>query len=151
MTTKITSIYDAIIDKLEAILPARTRIPNPYELLDNPYQFLKNGWGLRYDGGERLPFEICNRRDSHSFAIILTQEFLRVESRQDSFDDPTKSLLEDIHLCKEAFFAVDNIGNQDIMKIDVTTNTPLEAASGDKYNLLKIEVAVIIEFFEEII
>lgn len=148
--SKVSTVYDGILTKLGTIFPTLTRFPNPYDILDNPYQFMTAGYSLRYDGQNRLPYEICNRRESQNFTVILTRELLRIETRSDSFDAPTKAILEDAKTFRDAFYARDMIGLADVIKLDVTSISALESVSGDKYNLLKMECAFVIDYFEPV-
>lgn len=150
--SKVSDIYDSILSKLDEIFPSTsyTRIPNAYDLLDNPIQFLNSGYALRYDGQGRLPFELCNRRESQTFTVIITARFDRIETRQNAIDNPVKALLESAKLFKDAFYATDHIGSVDIMKLDSVSTSGLEALSGDAFKILKIECQITIDYFEPV-
>jgi hypothetical protein len=150
--SKVSDIYDAIIAEMDTIFPSSsyTRFPNAYDVLDNPVQFLNKGYGLRYDGQARLPFEICNRRESQTFTAILTARWDRIETRQDAIDSPVKGLLESAKLFKDAFYATDHIGSVDIMKIDSVSTSGLESVVGDNFRILKIECQITIDYFEPV-
>jgi hypothetical protein len=137
--SKVSDIYDAILTELDSVLPSTsyTRFPNAYDINDNPAQFLYRGYGIRYDGQARLPFEICNRRESQTFTIILTSRWDRIETRQDSIDSPAKDLL-------------DHIGSTDIMKIDSVSTSGLESVVGENFRMLKIECTITIDYFEPV-
>jgi hypothetical protein len=150
--SKVSDIYDAILTELDSVLPSTsyTRFPNAYDINDNPAQFLYRGYGIRYDGQARLPFEICNRRESQTFTIILTSRWDRIETRQDSIDSPAKDLLESAKLVKDAFYATDHIGSTDIMKIDSVSTSGLESVVGENFRMLKIECTITIDYFEPV-
>lgn len=149
--SKVSTIYDGILAKMNAIFPAPyTRMVNPYDLADNPIQLMKAGWGVRYDGTNRTPYEICNRRESVNFSLIFSREFLKIESRSTAFDGPSKQLLEDAKTARDAFYARDHIAVADIIKLDVTTISGIQTVLGDKFNLLTVECAIVVDYFEPI-
>lgn len=149
--SKVSTIYDGIVAKMIAIFPAPyTRMVNPYSLQDNPIQLMKAGWGVRYDGTNRVPYEICNRRESVNFSLVFSREFLKIETRSDAFDAPSKALLEDAKTARDAFYARDHIGISDIIKLDVTSISGIQTVLGEKYSLLTIECAIVVDYFETI-
>lgn len=150
MSTKISSIHASIISELATLFPTKTRIPNAYSLPDNPYQFLKNGYGLKYLGSERIDFEICSRREKASFSVVFTVEFFKLDTKQTSFDDPTTTILEDAESFKVEFYKTDMISNSNIINVNVGSTSGLANLEADKYNFLSIEVNFEIDYFEEI-
>ena len=148
--TKISTIHDTINARLLTIFPSKTRIPNAYSLIDNAEQFLKNGFGLKYNGSSRVDFEICNRRESADFSLVLSSEFYHLETSQTAFDSPTKTILEDAEIFKARFYKTDLLADLNIISLDVTTTSGLANLSGDKYNFLTIEINFKIDYFESI-
>ena len=148
--TKISTIHDTINSTLLTIFPTKTRIPNAYSLVDNAEQFLKNGFGLKYNGSSLVAFEICNRRESADFSLVLSSEFYHLETAQTAFDSPTKTILEDAEIFKARFYKTDLLADLNIISLDVTTTSGLANLSGDKYNFLTIEINFKIDYFESI-
>ena len=148
--TKISTIHDTIIAKLITVFPAKTRLPNAYSLPDNADQFVKNGYGLKYNGSDRIDFEFCKRRESANFSVVLTNQFFHLETKETAFDDPTKTILEDAETFKAEFYKVQNLGDSNIISVDVTTTSGLANLTGDKYNFLTIEINFKVDYFESI-
>jgi hypothetical protein len=149
--SKASTIYDGIVAKMTAIFPApHVRLVNPYDLTDNPHQYIKIGWGVRYNGATRIPYEICNRRQSQSFSLIFTREMLKIETRSDAFDGPTKALLEDAKLAGDAFYARDHIGISDIIKLDFASETGIQTVFGEKFNMLTLECTIVVDYYEPV-
>lgn len=148
--TKISTIHDTIISKLAALFPAMQRIPNAYSLIDNPEQFLKESYGLKYNGSERIGFEFCNRREKASFAAVFSREFFKLDTKQTAFDNPTKLILESAESFKAEFYKTDNLGDSNIIAVDVASTSGLANLTGDKYNFLNIEVQFTVDYHEVI-
>lgn len=150
MSTKISEIYDSVVSSLNTLYSTKTRIPNPYSLPDNPEQLLKDGYGLKFGGSNLESYELCRRKEVASFSVVLTREFFKLDSDVDSFDDPTKSILEDAESFKSLFYATNNIGEEEIIDINIESTSGLENVQGDKYNFISIEVTFTIKYFEVI-
>jgi len=91
----ISIVYDAIITKANTLFAAKTRLHNPYELSDNAEIIMKDAWGLKANGAERVDIEFCNLSISREYSFLLIRQFPTVGAAKDAFDSITKSLLED--------------------------------------------------------
>ena len=148
--TKITSVYSTCIDILEALFPTKDRIPNPYSLSDNDNPHLRNAWGLKHNGSDRQPYELCNRRVKSNWSVILTKEFLKLDTHETIFDDLTLALLEDAEAVQEKFYERNNLNDPNVISVNVTSISPLNTVFGDKFSYLSVECLIEIDYFENI-
>jgi hypothetical protein len=148
--TKITSVYNTCISVLTALFPTKDRIPNPYSLSDNDNPHLRNAWGIKHNGSERQSYELCKRRVKSSWSIVLTKEFLKLDTHETIFDDLTLALLEDAELVQGKFYETNNLNDSDIIAVNVTNISPVSTVFGDKFSYLSVECLMEIDYFENI-
>lgn len=141
--SEISDVYDAIISKMEALFPAKSRLPNPYSLTDNPDRCLKDSWGIAVSNGSRQELTFCHLQLERIFTIIITRETFILDSKTDGFDSSVKSLLEDARTVQLEFYKLDELGIEDkIDKLDVLTSSGIEDVFNGKKKFLKIEVTI---------
>lgn len=139
--SKISTVYSAIIDKIEALYPLKGRLHNPYELLDNPEICRKDAWGLRVETADREDIEFCNLSLNRTFTIVFVRQFITLGNKEDGFDAITASILEDQQTFVGAFFSTDKIGQGDnIERIDITSISGVNELTGDEKKYLFSEV-----------
>lgn len=139
--SKISTVYNAVIDKIEVIYPLRQRLHNPYDLEDNPEICRKNAWGLKVEDAQREETEFCNISLNRQFTIVFTRQFVTLAKKEDGFDSVTTSILEDQQLFCETFFATDQIGQIDnIERIDIVNISGVNQIIADEKRYLFAEV-----------
>jgi len=143
MSSKISTVFDAISTNMAALFTTKTRIPFPESLADNAEIFLRNGYGIRFDGSNLSEGEFCNYNIDYSFTIILTQEFFDNESNYLTDDSSKKSILEDVYSIQKDFYNVDKIGlASSCEKIFLGSVGPLQSVE-DKRHVRFIEINLI--------
>jgi hypothetical protein len=132
--SKISTVYTAIIDKMEALYPTKIRLHNPYELTENAEMVCKNSWGIAVEDASREDLEYCNLSILRTFKAIFLRQFVTLSSKEDGFDAITALLLEDQQTFLNAFYSPDEIGQQGIIeRIDFTTISGVnQLVSGEK-------------------
>jgi len=139
--SKISTVYDAVVSKMVALFPAKTRMHNPYELTDNSETIMKDTWGLKVLSADRNDLEFCNLTTDRQFSIILVRHFATVGSSGTAFDAVTKSLLEDQQTVMNNVHSPTELGIQnDIDKIDITAISGLEFIQTDQKKYLFVEL-----------
>lgn len=108
--SNISTIYDAVIAKLDILFPGKQRIHNAYELSDNPEITMKDSWGLKVLGASREEIEFCNLSITRDFSFILIRQFATVGTKEDAFDAISKYLLEDQQSFLDNFFSPTELG-----------------------------------------
>ena len=110
MTSKITTLLNTIDSKLATILTGKTIIPYPESIQDNEEVFLRNGYGVKYNGGNPTLGEFCNYSVKHDVSVVLTREFFDFDSGYTNDKNDKKTMLEDAYLIQNTFYNVNKFG-----------------------------------------
>lgn len=137
--SKVSVVYDALIQELETLYTGKSRIPYPYSLQDNNSRFLIDGYGLTIGSSTFEQFEFCNFMNSREVSVVLTREVFRTDSDAHVIDDITKSLLEDIYEVQKLFYSYNelNVPN-DIAKVDIGSVSSIEEVVSGKQSFLSM-------------
>ena len=137
----ISSTYDAVINKANVLFASKSRLHNPYELSDNPELIMKDTWGVKVNGAERLNIEFCNLSISREYTFILMRQFPTVGAAKDAFDSITKSLLEDQQIFLNNIWSPTELGVQnDIDQININSIGGIEFMTADQKKYLFTEL-----------
>lgn len=96
MSTKVSSIYDALVSTCVAQLTNYAKIPNAYDVNANSTLFLKSGFAVGYgpaSNSERLIN--CQYSVIRTFSIILIGQLTASLTDFDGFKAVTQTLFED--------------------------------------------------------
>lgn len=95
--SKISTIYDALIARLVAVLPSDYhRLTNPYDIEDNNELYLTKGYGVAVGPGSRTDRLVsCQKSFERSFSIALTRQITTTDHNISDNEDIQKALLED--------------------------------------------------------
>lgn len=148
--SKITTIIDAMILRLEEVLPDYKRLPNPHEISENYSLFLKQGFGVKVGPGSQVRRLLaCQLPIARTFEITLTQEFFALEN-----DSERKSLFEEKLLEAHVLILKDFEKNTTLNETAIVTK--YESDSGiqfvfqDKERFLSISTLFTVEYFEDL-
>jgi uncharacterized protein (DUF1015 family) len=92
--SKFSTIYDAVVTETSSLFASKSRLHNPYELLENPEIVRKNAWGLRVETGQNTSQEFCQLTIERTFTMVLVRQFVSLAGKEDGFDSVTKELVE---------------------------------------------------------
>lgn len=149
--TKISEVYDAVLNELATLYPSKTKIPNPYSLEDNQQQFLRDGYGLTVEGNSRVEGEFKSISLEYSMTVIVTKEIVRTDSDDQLIDVTTKELLEDIFAGQKRFFQVDELGISDKIRImDLGSSATYETFVAGNNNFISGSYELLIQIKEDI-
>lgn len=97
-STKISKIYDYVLDKCKAALTDHTRLRDPEDVSNNDATWLTKGWGIMPGAGERedRQFSCPEKFLARDFELVITRELLGTEDNVENRDEVTKLLLEDL-------------------------------------------------------
>ena len=147
--SKVTTIYNKIIEKLSELYPDKQRRPNAYSLTDNNDNLLRDSFGLKVGGADFEEFEFCNFVVNRTFSVVLTREMFRLDSSTPEFDDRSVKLLEDVYEVQELFFNYNELGiDEDILRVQIGSVSEVTAFNGDKSNFLSMEASFIFSIKE---
>jgi hypothetical protein len=137
----ISTVYDAIISKANDLYGNKSRLHNPYELSDNAEITMKDAWGIKVNGAERLDIEFCNLSISRQYTLLLVRHFPTVGAAKDAFDSISKSLLEDQQTFLNALWSLSELGvESEVDKIDINSISGIEFIISDQKKYLFIEL-----------
>jgi hypothetical protein len=149
--SKITDAFDALQNKIKAVLPAHIQIPNPYKPEENNEQQLTKGWGLRIGGGENTQRALnCQMSIRRSFILVLTRKVRANEMNIGGKESAHKQIFEDQALVIKALESDPSLGMTSIANAIFTDDNGLEYVFTDKDNFVKLESTVQVEYFENI-
>ena len=132
-------VFDRLLVLLVGLFPTKTRIPYPYELIENNKRFLENGYGLIIGSSTFEPTEFCSYVNSKEVTVVFTKEVYRTDSDAVVIDDIVKSLMEDIDKTQREFFNANELGiPANIMRVDITSISGVEQVIGDKQSFLSM-------------
>jgi hypothetical protein len=142
MSSKITSVYDAILDELESLYPNKTRVPYPYSLADNNARFLIDGYGFTIGPANFEQFEFCNFMTSREVTVVLTKEIFRTDSDAITVDDVAKSLLESVYDVQKLFYSYNELNvPSDIAKVDISSVSGMEQVLSGRQSFLTMSAS----------
>jgi hypothetical protein len=148
--SKITTVYNKIIEKLSELYPDKQRIPNAYSLTDNNDNLLRDSFGLKVGSADFEELEFCNFVVNRTFSVVLTREMFRLESSTGEFDDRSVKMLEDVYEVQELFFNYNELGiGDDILRVQIGSASEVTAFNGDKSNFLSMEASFTFSIKEE--
>ena len=142
MSSKISSVYDAIVSELEALYPNKTRIPYPYSLTDNNARFLIDGYGFTIGSANFEQFEFCNFMTSREVTVVITKEIFRTDSDAITVDDVAKALLESVYEVQKLFYSYNELNvPSDIAKVDIGSVSAVEEVISGKQSFLSMSAS----------
>lgn len=148
--SNFSTLYDAIVDRLEAVLPSHTRLPNPYKVDENTELFLRQGWGLALTSGTNPNRNLsCRISTLRSFEIIITRKFYSLESSVTNKEATEKQLIED-----QLLVIIDFCNNSSLPSalgvVNFESDSGIEYVSGEKDNFLVLRSVFGVEYFDNV-
>ena len=102
--SKVSSLYDAIVTRVTAVLPSHKRLSDPYRFLKNKDSEKRQGWGLRVGAGQNPNQQLsCNIILRQQFTILVTRLVAGREIEPNKKAATEKQLLEDLFLIIDDF------------------------------------------------
>lgn len=147
--SNVTNVYNGLLEKLAEKFPAKSRIPNPYNLPDNIDNFLIDGFGVKVGPEGQSEFvefnSFCVNRE---FTIVFTREMVATSSNTDVPDDISLKLLEDIYEARKMITAPDKMGISSIQKADNGSASGVTEVKAESRKYLSMEVSFNIDINE---
>jgi hypothetical protein len=92
LSTTISSIESIV----EATLPGKTKLHNPYDFTDNSEAFQREGYGVQVGPGVESPFQEFNSSfDDIIVGVVLTREFYGQDHNTDAVNNVVAELYQD--------------------------------------------------------
>lgn len=143
-------LYDAIVDRIEAVLPSHTRLPNPYKVNENTELYLRQGFGVALGAATNTNRELsCRISVGRDFSVVLTRKFYSIESGVSNKESVEKQLIEDQILLIRDF--CDNSALPGALGIvSYSSDGGIEYVFNEKDNFLVLNTTFTVEYFETI-
>lgn len=149
--SKITTVYPAIIAKMLALYPTKTRLHNPYDVMENPEIVRKDAWGIAVEEASREEMDYCLMALNRTYKAVFVRQFVSLAGKEDGFDTATLAILEDQQTFCDGFFATDQIGQgANIQRIDIENISGINQVSDGEKKFLLGEVTFNILLSESI-
>jgi len=150
--SKISTIYDGIVTRLDTLFPDHRRISNPYFPDENSTPALRKGYGLQI-GSISNPQEVlsCQLSIDRDMIITLSREFRAREFQLTKKEDTFKDLLEDQFLILKDFEGDPTLGLSGVLtNILFVSGSSIERVFDDKDNFVKLDTTFSIKYFEDL-
>lgn len=152
--SKISVVYD----RLRVLTPTltgftdKTEIPNPYSLVDNDFNLLREGYGIKVESGNPASSTWTKSfSEQRIFTVVVTQGIFSVTHDPEQIVTAAKDLLEDSLVLKQAFLDNTQLSiPSDIEIVHLVSSGPVDFVQGDKYNFLVNETSFAIQIRENL-
>lgn len=149
MPTRISDIYDAIVDQIEAKLTTHKRIANPYVIDDNSFLQLQKGFGVIVGPGvDTQRYVGCLVTWERQFTIILVRQITTTQNNIGSREVIEKGLLDDHDLLRKAFYLNSTLGGIAI-KSTVSDDGGIAFVDADRLKFIQIAMSLFVEYQED--
>lgn len=150
MSSPISEIYDAIIAKLELILPTFKRVPNPYSLDENTAILLRKAFGLAIGAGTNTERYIgCIATWERDYTIGLVTQVVNTENDTIGRASVEKDIIDaqrDILLA----FETDSTLSTKCIKAVITDDSGINYIQGAESKYLALEITLRVEYQEPV-
>jgi hypothetical protein len=148
MTTKIGTIYDAIVDVIEANLTDYKRIANPYAMNENTFHQLSKGFGLAIGGGNDTERYLgCLVTWRRTFTVLLTEQMIATQNDHSTRETVEKSILDAHDILRKAFYNNSTLSGNAI-KTTITDDAGVGFIATERAKFLVMEMVLEVEYQE---
>lgn len=95
MSTAVTNITAYMATEIEAELPEKKRLFNPYNVEINNELYLQDGYGIGYGAQSTVPVAGCCLRIQQDISLVLTKKFYALENDSEKRHDYEQELMEE--------------------------------------------------------
>lgn len=148
--TAISEIYDAIVDKLAAELPAFQRIPNPYALDENTAILLRKAYGLAIGAGTNTERYVgCLVTWERDYTIGLVTQVVNTENDTEGRASVEKDIIDAHGTILQAFESDSTLSGKCIKAV-IVDDGGINYIQGVQSKYLALEVTLRVEYQEPI-
>ena len=153
MSSKISTIYDAMVTRLGTIFPNHFRLPSVQYAELNPESFLVQGWCFRIGSGENAKRELsCQMAIDRTIYVTLTREFKALELDPAPKAAVEKTLLEDQYTLINDFEKTFTLNDPSVAACEFVSDNGIEIVFyKEKDRFIKIESSFRIRYFESLL
>lgn len=140
--SQLSTVYDAFVTRISALLPNHTRISNAYDIEENNEQFLVKGWGLAIGGAVNSELFLSDKLTyQRTFFITITRKVFAREFDVESKATTEKLLIEDLVIVTNDFMK-DTTLNAASSHVKYVADTGIERVFVDKDQYLKTQIEI---------
>lgn len=148
--SNFSDLYDAIVTRIETVLPNHTRLPNPYKVDENTELFLRQGWGVALTSGTNPNRNLsCRISTLRSFDIIITRKFYSIEAGVTNKQSTEKELIEDQLLVIRDFCNNTSLPSA-LGVVNFESDGGIEYVFSEKDNFLVLRSVFGVEYFDNV-
>jgi hypothetical protein len=147
--SKISSIHDAMITRLAAVLSSHRRLANPYQLPRNITLNLNQGYGVAMGGAtgtRRLGSYLQLARE---FRVSITREVFALDEAADAHAIYHKDLLED-QLLVIKDFEINSTLNDTAIMVAYQSDSGVSFVDTDKGSIASLETTFLVTYQEDL-
>ena len=148
--SEVSTVYDALITRIEAVLTGHFRLSNPYKLEENPSTFLRIGYGVGIGSGTntRRPMAGCISIE-RSFPVSITRRYAALETNASAKATTEKQLMEDMFLLIKDFHENTSLTNGNrVVRFDSDNGINYVETETDRF--MYVTGIISIEYFENL-
>lgn len=144
MSTRISEIYQNLLQAIQEAFPAHKRLENVDDLELNKAPLLRLGWGLKIGPGRDSKRDLCPAYTQfRDFTVILVREGAAKDSDMVRREQAKVDLLEDLHLLRKALDPDQNLSGTAISVTYQDDGGPQDIeADGKWYVALEAQVSI---------
>jgi hypothetical protein len=148
--SEVSTVYDALITRIEAVLTGHYRLSNPYKLEENPSTFLRIGYGLGIGSATNTgrPMSGCISIQ-RTFQVSITRRYAALETNASAKATTEKQILEDMFLLIKDFHENTSLTNGNrVVKFDSDNGINYVETESDRF--MYTTGLISIEYFENL-
>lgn len=150
MSTKVTTIFEALRDLLEETFPEHKRLPAE-NLEENTTQDLRQGYELRIGGAKQDRRQLCPEYFlKRAFVVTFTRECIAKDGDVKRRDDVKLALLEDLHLLLSATVNNLTLDGTSVNFDFEDDDGPQELPTDDGASVFTMPVTVSVEYSQSV-
>lgn len=148
--SNFSTLYDAIVTRIETVLSSHVRLPNPYKIEENTETYLRLGWGVAMTSATNTKRELsCRVSIRRDFVVTITRKFYAVESNVSNKVSVEKALIEDMILLIHDFY--DNTALPGALGIvEFESDAGINYVFSGKDSFLALPITFSVESFETV-
>lgn len=148
MPTKIETIYDAIVDKIEGQLTSAKRLPNPYVMDENSFLMMDEGFGVAIGPSEDTNRSVgCIITCRREFIVRLVRKVTTTQNNITSRETIEKDILVDHDLLRKAFYLDTSLGGEAMIST-IQGDSGINFIDGERLKFLAIDLFLLVEYQE---
>ena len=151
MSSKISTIYDALLTRLASNFPNHQRLPVVYSIESNPENYLDQGYALVIGAGLNSKRHLsCQLDIERTMTVVLTRQFWALELDASPKAAVEKLLLEDQYTLIADFEKNIALNDPSVSACEFVGDNGIEIVFLNKNSFLKITSTFRIRYFQDL-